>query len=318
MMRSASIFVRSGFLRKLQSLEPIYLILLAIVVAMVVSNPVYLDYGPMMQLLRRSSPLVVLAIGQLLVIVSGGFDLSVGSLITLVILLSALLLNTSPELVYPCIALSLAIGLASGAVNGLVVSVGKVPSIIATLGMLLMLRGAGFYFSGGSARGNLPDAFRWFGRESILGFPIALLVVIVFAAVAWFLLHNTSFGRQLYMVGANARAARLSGVNVAGVRIVAFMFSGLSAAIAAILLGGFSGVSTSAGAGYELQAISAAVLGGAVLLGGRGSVLPVIAGALALNALFTLLNIWGFPKPLRDVVQGLIIICAVAYSVRRK
>ncbi|MFE0018278.1 ABC transporter permease [Mesorhizobium sp. NPDC059054] len=305
-------------MRKLQSVEPIYLILLAIVVAMVVSNPVYLDYGPMMQLLRRSSPLVVLAIGQLLVIVSGGFDLSVGSLITLVILLSALLLNTSPELVYPCIALSLAIGLASGAVNGLVVSVGKVPSIIATLGMLLMLRGAGFYFSGGSARGNLPDAFRWFGRESILGFPIALLVVIVFAAVAWFLLHNTSFGRQLYMVGANARAARLSGVNVAGVRIVAFMFSGLSAAIAAILLGGFSGVSTSAGAGYELQAISAAVLGGAVLLGGRGSVLPVIAGALALNALFTLLNIWGFPKPLRDVVQGLIIICAVAYSARRK
>lgn len=318
MMRSASIFVRSGFLRKLQSVEPIYLILLAIVVAMVVSNPVYFDYGPMMQLLRRSSPLVVLAIGQLLVIVSGGFDLSVGSLITLVILLSALLLNTSPELVYPCIALSLALGLASGAVNGLVVSVGKVPSIIATLGMLLMLRGAGFYFSGGSARGNLPDAFRWFGRESILGFPIALLVVIVFAAVAWFLLHNTSFGRQLYMVGANARAARLSGVNVAGVRIVAFMFSGLSAAIAAILLGGFSGVSTSAGAGYELQAISAAVLGGAVLLGGRGSVLPVIAGALALNALFTLLNIWGFPKPLRDVVQGLIIICAVAYSARRK
>ncbi|MFD9899203.1 ABC transporter permease [Mesorhizobium sp. NPDC059025] len=272
----------------------------------------------MMQLLRRSSPLVVLAIGQLLVIVSGGFDLSVGSLITFVILLSALLLNTSPEMVYPCILLSLAIGLASGAANGLVVSVGKVPSIIATLGMLLMLRGAGFYFSGGSARGNLPDTFRWFGRESILGFPVALLVVIAFAAVAWFLLHNTSFGRQLYMVGANARAARLSGVNVAGVRIVAFMFSGLSAAIAAILLGGFSGVSTAAGAGYELQAISAAVLGGAVLLGGRGSVLPVIAGALALNALFTLLNIWGFPKPLRDVVQGLIIICAVAYSARRK
>ncbi|PSM15846.1 ABC transporter permease [Nitratireductor sp. StC3] len=305
-------------LRELRSIEPIYFILLAIVVAMVLSNPIYLDYGPMMQLLRRSSPLIVLAIGQLFVIISGGFDLSVGSLMTFLILVCALLLNSSPELAYPAIALCLVVGLASGAVNGLVVSFWKVPSIIATLGMLLMLRGAGFYLSGGSARGNLPDTFRAFGRDSMFGFPLALIVVIVFGTAAWLILHRTSFGRQLYMVGANPLAARLSGVNVAGIRIAAFMLSGLSAAIAAILLSGFSGVSTSAGNGYELQAISAAVLGGAVLLGGRGSVVPVIAGALALHALFTLLNIWGFPKPMRDVVQGLIIICAVAYSARRK
>lgn len=313
-MRQASASPAARF----RAAEPIYFILIAILVAMVLSNPVYLDYGPMMQLLRRSSPLIVLAIGQLFVIVSGGFDLSVGSLITFVILLSALMLNTSPELVYPCIALCLAIGLASGAVNGLVVSFWKVPSIIATLGMLLMLRGAGLYLSGGSARGNLPPEFRAFGRDNILGFPVALVVVIIFGAAAWLVLHRTSFGRQLYMVGANPRAARLSGVNVTAIRAAAFMISGFSAAIAAILLGGFSGVSTSAGDGYELQAISAAVLGGAVLLGGRGSVLPVAAGAFALHALFTLLNIWGFPKPTRDIVQGLIIICAVAYAARRK
>ena len=309
---------RSGFWSRLRSVEPIYFILIAIILAMVISNPIYLDYGPTMQLLRRSSPLIVLAIGQLFVIISGGFDLSVGSLITFVVLLSALLLNTSPEMVYPCIALCVAIALASGAVNGIVVSFWKVPSIIATLGMMLILRGAGLFLSGGSARGNLPDAFRAFGRDNIGGFPIALMVVIVFGAAAWFILHRTSFGRQLYMVGANPRAARLSGVNVAGIRVIAFMFSALSAALAAVLLGGFSGVSTSAGLGYELQAISAAVLGGAVLLGGRGSVMPVVAGALALHALFTLLNIWDFPKPMRDVVQGLIIICAVAYSARRK
>lgn len=132
-----------GRLRGLRSIEPIYLILLAIVAAIVLSNPIYLDYGPMMQLLRRSSPLIVLAVGQLFVIVSGGFDLSVGSLMTFLILICALLLNSSPELVYPAIALCLVVGLASGAVNGLVVSFWKVPSIIATLGMLLMLRGAG-------------------------------------------------------------------------------------------------------------------------------------------------------------------------------
>ncbi|WP_104668246.1 ABC transporter permease [Ensifer adhaerens] len=316
------ISTKSGTLPKrflrLRAIEPIYFILIAIVAAMVLSNPIYLDYGPMMQLLRRSSPLMVLAVGQLFVIVSGGFDLAVGSLITFLILICALLLNGNPELAYFAIALCVLVGLMSGAVNGLIVSFWKVPSIIATLGMLLILRGGGLYMSGGSARGNLPDTFRALGRDSVFGFPVSLIVVIVFGAVAWLILHRTSFGRQLYMVGSNPRAATLSGVNVAGIRIAAFMFSGLSAAIAATLLSGFSGVSTSAGDGYELQAISAAVLGGAVLLGGRGSVFPVIAGALALHALFTLLNIWGFPKPMRDVVQGLIIICAVAYSARRK
>lgn len=299
-------------------IEPIYIILIAIVIAIVLSNPIYADYKPMMQLLRRASPLIVLAVGQLFVIVSGGFDLSVGSLITFVVLLSALILNTYPEQIYACIALCLAVGIAAGGLNGLIVSKLKVPSIIATLGMLLAFRGAGLHLSGGSARGNLPDAFRAFGRETIHGFPIALIVVIIFGAFAAWVLHGTNYGRQLFAVGTNPRAARLSGVNITLVRTVAFMFSAVSAVIAAILLGGFSGVSTAVGNGYELQAISAAVLGGAVLLGGRGSVPAVIAGAIALHALFTLLNIWGFPKPMRDAVQGIIIIGAVAYSARRR
>lgn len=303
---------------RLSRMEPIYIILAAIVLAIVLSNPIYADYGPMMQLLRRASPLIVLAVGQLFVIVSGGFDLSVGSLITFIVLLSALVLNTHPEQVYACIALCLAIGIAAGSLNGLVVSLLKVPSIIATLGMLLAYRGAGLYLSGGSARGNLPDAFRAFGRETVYGFPIALIVVIVFGVFAAWILHGTNYGRELFAVGTNPRAARLSGVNVTMVRVVAFMFSAVSAVVAAILLGGFSGVSTAVGNGYELQAISAAVLGGAVLLGGRGSVPAVIAGAIALHALFTLLNIWGFPKPMRDAVQGIIIISAVAYSAWRR
>lgn len=302
----------------LSRIEPIYIILIAIVIAIILSNPIYADYGPMMQLLRRASPLIVLAVGQLFVIVSGGFDLSVGSLITFIVLMSALILNTSPDQVYACIALALVVGTAAGAFNGLVVSLLKVPSIIVTLGMLLVFRGAGLYLSGGSARGNLPQEFRAFGRETIFGFPYALIVVIVFGLFAAWVLHTTNYGRQLFAVGTNPKAARMSGVNVTMVRTIAFMFSGLSAAIAAVLLGGFSGVSTFVGNGYELQAISAAVLGGAVLLGGRGSVPAVIAGAIALHALFTLLNIWGFPKPMRDAVQGIIIISAVAYAARRR
>lgn len=115
-------------------------------------------------------------------------------------------------------------------------------------------------------------------------------------------------------VGDNAQAARLGGVKVERIRIIAFVLSAISAVVAGILQGGFGGVNPEAGEGFELQAISAAVLGGAVLLGGRGSMAAAITGALALEALFTLLNLLGLPKPLRDAVQGLIIVGAVAYA----
>jgi ribose transport system permease protein len=131
-------------------------------------------------------------------------------------------------------------------------------------------------------------------------------------------MHRTNLGRMLHAIGDNQRAARLAGVPVERVRISAFIVSALSAVVAGVILGGRAGVSTDIGAGYELQAITAAVIGGAQLLGGRGSVLATIAGALALEAIFTLLNILGFDQPIRLVVQGLILICAVAFAMYQR
>jgi ribose transport system permease protein len=186
--------------------------------------------------------------------------------------------------------------------------------------MLLALRGAGLYWTGGAPRGYLTDNFRAFGRgwlepvPWVERFPYAVIVLLVVSAILIYLFHYTNLGRQLLAVGDNARAAKLAGIQVEKMRIVAFVVSAVTAVIAGILQGGFGGVNPDAGDGFELQAISAAVLGGAVLLGGRGSVPAAIAGALALEALFTLLNLLGLPKPLRDAVQGLIIIGAVAYA----
>jgi ribose transport system permease protein len=186
--------------------------------------------------------------------------------------------------------------------------------------MLLAIRGAGLYWTGGAPRGYLTENFRVFGRGWIEPFPLverfpyAVVVLIVVAAITYYIFHRTNYGRQVLAVGDNPQAARLSGIDVPKVRILAFVISALSAVIAGILQGGFGGVNPEAGVGFELQAISAAVLGGAVLLGGRGSVLTAMAGALALEALFTLLNLLGLPKPLRDAVQGVIIIGAVAYA----
>jgi ribose transport system permease protein len=203
----------------------------------------------------------------------------------------------------------------------------KVPSLIATLGMLLIARGVGLFWSGGAPRGYLPDNFRMFGRggfQDVFGLreiPYAVIILIILGIFYWLLLHKMNYGRQLLALGDNPRAARLSGVNISLMRISAFVICSITAVIAGILLGGRGGVSIETGTGLELQSIAAAVLGGTMLLGGRGSIPAAMAGALALEVLFTLLNVLGLPKPLRDAVQGMIIIGAAAYagySLQRK
>ena len=309
---------------RLPHVNPVYFILAALIVAIILNNPNFVEPTGYMNFLKRAAPLAILAAGQVYVIVSGGFDLSVGSLITLVVVGSSMLSNNDPNSTWWVIAAMLGIGLAVGLVNGMVVCFLKVPSLIATLGMMITLNGFAFMWSGGAPRGYLPDSFRYFGRVNLRDVPLiqmlpvaVIVMVIAGLALAW-LMHRTNLGRMIHAVGDNPRAAQLAGVPVNRVRIGAFVVSSLSAVVAGILLGGFAGVSTDVGTGYELQAIAAAVLGGAQLLGGRGSVPAAMAGALTLTAIFTLLNFLGLPQPVRQVVQGLILIAAVALAMYRR
>ena len=216
------------------------------------------------------------------------------------------------------------IGLAVGLINGAVVAYLRTPSIIATLGALLAINGVAMTWCGGSPRGYLPENFRMFGRfvfhdvPLVKIFPLAILVFAVVAALAWWGLHGTVFGRRVFAVGDNPRAAELAGVRVDLVRIGVFVISALAAVTAGILLGGFGGVSVDVGVGLELQAIAACVVGGVQLMGGRGTVVGAIAGALIMTALFTLLTLLGWPQPLKDTAQGLILIIAVAFGAWRR
>lgn len=299
-------------------------VFLVLYVAIAFLQPNYLEPSGFTNFLRRAAPLVILACGQIFVIVAGGFDLSMGSLVTLTVLGAAMATGGDPTMTWPTIALLYGIGLCVGLVNGLVVAKLKVPSIIATLGMLLALNGAALIWSGGSPRGALPENFRMFGRYlfrdvPLVGtLPLAVFVLLGFAGLAGWLLHGTVLGRQVFAVGDNPRAAELSGVAVDRIRVFAFVFSALSAVTGGIMLGGFAGVSTGVGDGLELQAIAACVIGGALLLGGRGSVLGAVFGALSLFALFTLLNLLGLPQPIRDAAQGVILITAVALGAARR
>lgn len=310
--------------RSLPQINPVYFVLAALIVAIIVQNPAFVEPTGYMNFLKRAAPLAILAAGQLYVIVSGGFDLSVGSLITLVVVGSSMLLNNDPNATWWVIAVMFGIGAGVGLINGLVVCYLKVPSLIATLGMMITLNGFAFMWSGGSPRGYLTDSFRFFGRFNFTDlpliriFPVAIIVLLVLGFALYWLMHRTNLGRMIHAIGDNPRAANLAGVRVNRVRIIAFIVSSLSAVATGILLGGFAGVSTDVGMGYELQAITAAVLGGAQLLGGRGSVPATIAGALTLSAIFTLLNFLGLPQPIRQVVQGLILIAAVAIAMVRR
>ena len=311
---------RLGWLRRIPA---IYIILVALIAWVAVLNPNFTQPEVFLSFLRRATPLMILAAGQLFVIAAGGFDLSVGSLITLTVLGSAVLLNNDPQHTWWVIGVMLLIGIASGVFIATIVNVLKVSSFITSLGMLLALEGLGLFWSNGAPAGYLPDNFRVFGRGVVENVPLlgrlpyAVIVLVVFGLLTVYLFHGTTFGKQVKAVGDNPRAAMLSGVRVPLIRVLVFVISAISGVIAGILLGGFAGVSTDVGDGYEMEAISAVVLGGATLMGGRGSVFSAMAGALTLRTLFTLLNLLGLSAPARYAVQGIIIIGAAAYAAYR-
>jgi ribose transport system permease protein len=312
-----------AFARRINIAVVVFIVLYACVGFL---QPSYLEPTGFMNFLRRSAPLAILASGQAFVLVAGGFDLSMGALVTLTVIGGSMLADNDPANTWWTIGALYLIGLGVGVLNGIVVSFFRVPSIIATLGMLLCVDGAAMMWSGGSPRGYLPDNFRAFGRlvlhdAPVIGtFPIAVGVLIVVVALAYWALHVTVFGQRVFAVGDNPRAAELAGIRVSATRVAAFVISAISAVTGGILLGGFGGVSVGVGSGLALQAIAACVIGGVQLMGGRGGIVGAVAGALSLFALFTLLNLLGLPQPLRDTAQGIILISAVAsgsYRLRR-
>ncbi|MEU0386947.1 ABC transporter permease [Streptomyces chartreusis] len=298
-------------------LAPILVILAVLLVLLTARQPDFLSPPSLMSFLGRSAPVVLLAAGQYFVIVSGELDLSVGSLVTAQVVVAARLIDGDPSAGWPVVVLLLAFGVAVGLVNGLVTTRLRVPSFITTLGMFLILVGAVYLWSDGAPKGGLSEEFRRLGRSAfedvpVLGrIPYALVVLLAAAALA-LVLTRSDFGRTLVAVGGNPRTAELSGVRVWRARTMAFVLSGVAATLAAVLIGGYSGVSFQAGAGLEFGAITAAVLGGVALGGGRGSVVGAMLGALTLETLFTLMNFYGVSGALEPTVQGAIILFAVA------
>ncbi|MEK6571227.1 MAG: ABC transporter permease [Bacteroidota bacterium] len=278
----------------------------------------FLNYSNISQVLRAVSFIAIMAVGQAVVIISGGIDLAAGSILGLAGVVTALALNENLP-VSISILVGLAVGLVAGGGSGLLVTKAKLPPFIATLGMLSVARGVAYAITGGETIRNLPKNFLFIGQGELVGVPIPVWVMLIFAVVIAYFLSATMWGRYAYAIGGNEEAARLSGVAVNWMKLLFYLMAGLSAAVAGVLYVARFGVGQStAGLGYELDVIAAAVIGGVSLSGGRGTITGVILGSILMGVLrngLVLLNVSAYWQ---QVAIGAVIILAVILDRRSK
>ncbi len=292
--------------------------LIAVCVVMVFASNSFLSAANLENIARQVSINAIIAVGMTCVILTGGIDLSVGSVMALAGTLAAGLMVSGLNAV-AALVVGLAVGLGFGVANGLFVAFAGMPPIIVTLATMGVARGLALIYTGGYPIDGLPDWVAFFGNGSVLGVQMPVLIMLVVYLVAWLLLERMPFGRYVYAIGGNEEATRLSGVRVPRIKVLVYGLSGLTSAIAAVVLTArlMSG-QPNAGVGFELDAIAAVVMGGTSISGGRGSVVGTLIGALLLGVLNNGLNMVGVSPYVQNVIKGGIILLAIYISRDRR
>jgi ribose transport system permease protein len=291
--------------------------LVVLCIALFIATPDFLTGRNLLNIGIQVSTVAVLAFGVTFVIVAGGIDLSVGSVAALSAMVSAWFFATAGLPGWLALVGGLVAGLVTGVVNGLASAYGKLPSFIATLAMLSVARGLTLVLSDGKPVPTSPQVS--FLGGDIGPVPVPIIVLVVAALIASFILNRTVIGRSMYAVGGNAEAARLSGLPVKRIVVVVFGLSGLFAALAGLLLAGrLDSAQPQAASGYELDAIASVVIGGASLAGGVGRISGTFIGALVLVVIRNGLNLLNVSSFWQQVVIGLVIAIAVGFDVLRR
>ncbi|MET9487029.1 ABC transporter permease [Nocardia sp. NPDC006630] len=282
--------------------------------------PHFATSGNLRDIMTQITLNTILAVGMTFVILVGGIDLSVGSVIALCAVVAGKAMESSGSSAIPlALGLSLLIGALCGLISGFVTERWKVPSFIVTLGMLYAARGAAEQYTNARTIYDLPKALTNFGTRTVAGIPAVFAVALLIVAIAWFVLSRTVFGRLVYATGNNEEAVRLSGHRTNLIKIICFVIGGLCVGIAAVIYMARLGVASPIlGQGYELNAIAAVVIGGASLSGGRGSVIGTLLGACLLGVLTNGLLLMGVSDFQRTMVTGTVIIIAVILDAYRK
>ena len=299
-----------------------FLALAALLIVCMVSNEHFRSPQNLINITRQVSYTGIVALGMTFVIIAGGIDLSIGSLLALAGVSGIMLMGKIADpaaAVLAAFAVTLGIGILGGAVNGAIITLGKVPSFIATLGTLSIYRSLSLYMADAGTVSSGNDMFRPLGSAAFLGLPLPAWIFFGLAVVFGVVLRQTSLGRHICATGANPKAAEYAAIRTSVIRFITYAIAGFTAGVSAFLfstrLNSIS--STDAGLSYELDAIAAAIIGGTAMNGGRGSIAGTVAGVFILGIISNALDMWGAPVNLQGLVKGSIIIVAVLIQRQR-
>jgi ribose transport system permease protein len=298
----------------------LYIALAMLIVVFAALTPAFLTGGNALNVLQQTSTIGIMAVGQALVILAGGIDVSVGSVVGLGGMVAALLLRDSPEQWPLAIAAGLAAGAGVGLINGLVTCYLRVSPFIVTLATLSAVRGVVYIVSNQfSVRIDAGSGFEKLGQGHFGPIPVSVGVLAVIALAGWALETRTTVGRSIHAIGGNQRAAQLSGVHVNPVRITTYVISGICAALAGVIVASQINLAVPyQGTGDELSVIAAVVVGGVSLRGGTGSVFVAVVGALLIGVLYNGMALLNVPDIWQMVIAGAVIVAAASlYSVAR-
>jgi rhamnose transport system permease protein len=291
-------------------------VLVIFVAVTTVIKPRFLDVSNIQFVLVDTSTFALLALGETLVVINRNVDLSVGSVVGLSAYLSASLFADHPGIPIPVVFLEgLGIGLACGVANGIMVAVGRVPSLVVTLATLYIIRGIDILIVGGNEvdASSLPDAFINIPKDTVAGIPVIAIAVAAVIAIGAYYLRAYRSGRDLYAIGSNPEAARLAGLPVGRRVFTAFAVSGAIAGIAGVLWASqFPTINSTAGIGYELQVVSAVVVGGVAIFGGSGTATGAALGALLLTTINSALYVLGISSFWDQAIWGFLLLVAIA------
>lgn len=293
--------------------------LVVIFVVLAVLSPQFLSAANLSNILIQISTLVIVAAGVTVVVAAGELDLSVGAVAGLAgVVVTGLLVNVTGNVPLAILA-GLGTGAAAGVVNGFLVAVLGVPSIIGTLGMISILTGVNFWYTGGRAvYGGLPDWFALPGRGTVVGVPAPILVMAFVIVTAYILLERTAAGRHLYTIGTNHNVARLAGISVSRDRFLAFVFSGVCAALAGIVLASRLGSGQpTAGDQFLIQGLAAVFLGMTAFTLGQANIKGTVIGGMIIGVLSNGFNLLGLPFFVQELALGVVLIAAVIMAVSR-
>lgn len=303
---------------KIKSILDSYGVLLVLIVAVLISTAVtdkFLNLRNITDLFRRVSIIGILAIGQTYVILTSGIDLSSGSILAVSIVIIAGFIG--PYGLIPAILIGILVSIVLGLVNGAVIAYGKVPAFIMTLGMLSFARGLAYLYTGGTPIQIHNQVFSAIGNGYFLGIPIPVYIYLALMIIFSFILKKTPFGRSIYAIGSNQKAAKIAGVPVNKFLLIAYIISGMLAGVGGLLYASQLGLGTPvAGRLYELDAIAAVVVGGTALSGGKGHLWGTFVGVLIIGVMTNVFNLTGVDIFVQELVKGLVIIGAVL--LRRK